>query len=42
MQRVLANIGLSHRLSEQEIKAIFEEIGNECGEISSQTMAQIL
>jgi hypothetical protein len=42
LQRVLANIGLSHRLSDQEIKVIFQEIGNESGVISAQKMVQIL
>ena len=42
MQRVLANIGASHRLSPSEVKVIFDELGNEMGEIPVKQMAQIL
>ena len=42
MTRVLANIGASDRLSSSEINTIFQELGNEMGEIPVQRMAQIL
>jgi len=42
MQRVLANIGAEHRLTFSEMKVIFEELGNETGEIPVQRMVQIL
>jgi hypothetical protein len=42
MQRVLANIGASDRVSAAEIKSIFDELGNDKGEIGSQKLMQIL
>ena len=42
MQRVLANIGASDRVSAAEIKSIFDELGNDKGEIVSQKLMQIL
>jgi glucokinase len=42
MQRVLTNIGAEHRLSPDEMKTIFQELGNATGEIPMQRMLQIL
>jgi hypothetical protein len=42
MQRVLANIGAAHVLSHGEMKVIFEELGNDAGEIHVQRMVQII
>lgn len=42
MQRVLANIGASDRVSPKEIQSIFDELGNEWGEIGSQTLMKII
>jgi Ca2+-binding EF-hand superfamily protein len=36
MDRVLANIGFGHRLSHEEMDAIFDELRNDSGEISVQ------
>jgi Ca2+-binding EF-hand superfamily protein len=42
MKRVLTNIGAENRLSADEWKVIFKELGNETGEIPTQRMAQII
>lgn len=42
MQRVLVNIGAHGRVSSTEMQSIFEELGNENGEISAQKMIQML
>jgi Ca2+-binding EF-hand superfamily protein len=42
MTRVLTNIGAFHRLSADEMKVIFQELGNETGEIPMQRMQQII
>jgi hypothetical protein len=41
LTRVLANIGASDRLSYSEMEIIFQELGNEMGEIHVQRMASI-
>lgn len=42
MQRVLANIGASNRISFVEMKSIFDELGNGHGEIQSKKLMQFL
>jgi Ca2+-binding EF-hand superfamily protein len=42
MTRVLTNIGAENRLSADEMKVIFQELGNETGEIPMQRMVQII
>lgn len=42
MKRVMTNIGAEHRLSADEWKVIFKELGNETGEIPTQRMVQII
>lgn len=42
LERVLANIGASERLSSSEINVIFEELGNENREIPVQHMSSLL
>jgi len=41
MQRVLHNIGASQRLSEEELRTIFSEVG-ESGAIPADRMVQLL
>jgi len=42
MQRVLHNIGASHAIAPSEMKLIFEELGNQTGEIDAQHINQII
>jgi hypothetical protein len=42
MQRVLANIGVSHIMTNTEMQLIFEELGNGTGKIPAQRMTQII
>jgi hypothetical protein len=42
MQRVLHNIGADNRLSSNDLKAIFQEVGNESGEIPAQSLIRFL
>jgi hypothetical protein len=42
MKRVLVNIGAEHRISAGEMKVIFQELGNETGEIPMQRMVQFI
>jgi Ca2+-binding EF-hand superfamily protein len=42
MIRVLTNIGAQNRLSADEMKVIFQELGNETGDIPMQHMGQII
>jgi hypothetical protein len=42
LQHVLQNIGAAHVLSAQEIRMIFQEMGNEYGEIPTTKMIQLL
>jgi hypothetical protein len=42
IQRVLANIGASECLSPKEIRSIFDELGDEHGEIYSKKLMQLL
>jgi hypothetical protein len=42
MQRVLANIGVSHIMTNTEMQLIFEELGNSTGKIPAQRMTQII
>jgi Ca2+-binding EF-hand superfamily protein len=42
VQRVLQNIGADNRLTSEEIRSIFQEIGNKSGEMTVQHFMQIL
>jgi hypothetical protein len=42
MKKVMTNIGAENRLSADEWKVIFQELGNETGEIPMQRMVQII
>jgi hypothetical protein len=42
MQRVLHNIGAAHAMSVAEMKLIFEELGDNTGEIPVQSIGEIL
>lgn len=42
MKRVMTNIGAENRISSDEWKVIFKELGNETGDIPMQRMVQII
>lgn len=42
LQRVLFNIGAGQRVSQEDVQAIFNELGDDTGRIQAKTMIQIL
>ena len=42
LQRVLINIGAQDRVTTSDMKSIFDELGNEKGEIGTQKLIQLL
>jgi hypothetical protein len=42
LQRVLMNIGAAQQVSESDVHAIFNELGDGTGKINSKTMLQII